>query len=151
MRRGAWLAAALCLLLAGCNTELDSNLSQPEANEIVAVLERAGIGAYRQTDPKDKTDTVFVEQGRFADAVELLNAHGLPRRHHPSIADVFKGGGLVSSPVEERARMIYAMGEELSRSLSEIDGVLDARVHIVLPDNDPMRRDTTPASAAVFI
>ncbi len=144
-------AVALCLLLAACSTELNSGLSQREANEMVALLVRTGIPAYRQTDAKDHTETVFVESGRFADAVDLLSAHGLPRTTHPTIADVFKGGGLVSSPIEERARMIYAMGEELSRSLSEIDGVLDARVHIVLPDNDPMRRDTAPASAAVFI
>lgn len=149
-----WLgrvAVGLCLLLAACSTELNSGLTQREANDMVALLVRAGIPAYRQTDAKDHTEAVFVESGRFADAVDLLDAHGLPRANHPTIADVFKGGGLVSSPVEERARMIYAMGEELSRSLSEIDGVLDARVHIVLPDNDPIRRDTTPASAAVFI
>jgi type III secretion protein J len=47
--------------------------------------------------------------------------------------------------------MIYALGEELSRTISEIDGVLSARVQIVIPDNDPLRQDVSPASASVFV
>ena len=151
MRRATFLLLVLCPLLAGCNTQLNSGLSQREANEMVAVLMHAGIPAYRETDPKDHSETVYVESGRFADAVYVMCADGLPRNTHPAITDVFKGGGLVSSPVEERARMTYALGQELSRSLANIDGVLDAQVHIVLPDNDSLGRDTTPASASVFI
>jgi type III secretion protein J len=139
------------LLVAGCKTQLDSGLSEREANEEVALLLRQNIPAARETDPKTGTLTVMVEKGSFADAVDLLRAHGLPHEHYASIADVFKGNGLVTSPTEERARMIYALGEELSRTISEIDGVLTARVHIVMADNDPLRTDTPPASASVFV
>jgi type III secretion protein J len=47
--------------------------------------------------------------------------------------------------------MIYALSEELSHTISDIDGVLAARVQIVIPDNDPLRRDAVPASASVFV
>lgn len=47
--------------------------------------------------------------------------------------------------------MVYALGEELSRTISDIDGVLTARVHIVMPDNDPLSRDTVPSAASVFV
>jgi type III secretion protein J len=141
----------LLLVLAGCKTQLNANLSETAANEEVAMLLRHNIPAMRQIDPKTNLLTVWVEQSRFADAVDLLQAHGLPRQHYDSIADVFKGNGLVVSPVEEQARMIYALGEELSRTISEIDGVLSARVHIVMQDNDPLRREAPPASASVFV
>ena len=142
---------AVLLLLAGCKTELHRGLAENEANEIVAVLMRAGIPATRGSDKVGNTMTVAVEESRFADAVDLLRQHGLPRRKHASMTDVFPGGGLVASPTEERARYMYALTESLSGTVAQIDGVLSARVHIVLPENDALRRDPTPSSAAVFI
>jgi type III secretion protein J len=149
MRAAAALLALL--LLAGCKTELNHGLDEREANEIVALLLKSGIPASREMDAKDHTMTVYVAQDRFAEAVDIVSAHGLPRTRYASIPDVFKGGSLVASPLEERAKMIYALEEGLAHSISDIDGVLTARVNLVLPDNDPLRRDTTPSSASVLI
>ena len=147
----AALPVAALLALAGCKTQLNSNLSEMSANEEVALLLQNSIPASRNADPKSGNFTVMVEQSRFADAVDLLRAHGLPRTHYDSIPDVFKGNGLVSSPTEERARMTYALGQELSRTISDIDGVLSAHVQIVTPDGDPLRLNPPPASASVFV
>jgi type III secretion protein J len=67
------------------------------------------------------------------------------------MGQVFKSNGLVSSPVQERAQMVYALSEELSHSVSEIDGILAARVHVVLPDNDLLKRVISPSSASVLV
>lgn len=139
------------LLLAACKTQLNAGLTERQANEETALLLRHGIPATRDVDPKSGALTVWVEQGRFADAVDLLRAHGLPKQHFDSIADVFKGNGLIVSPGEDRARMIYALDEELSRTISDIDGVLSARVNIVIPENDPLQQDVPPASASVVV
>jgi type III secretion protein J len=147
------LAATLlipALLLAGCQADLYTKLTETEANEIVALLYRKGISANR-TAAKDGTSTVRVEEGSFADAVALLNSAGLPHPKFATMGDVFPDTKLVSSPVEERARFIYALSQELSKTLSEIDGVITARVHLVLPKNDPLREDAKPSSASVFI
>lgn len=139
------------VLLAGCKEQLNSGLSEREANEVVALLLRNDMPASRTAETKSGSYTVWVEGARFADAVDLLRARGLPHTKHDSIVDVFKGNGLVVSPSEERARMVYALGEELSRTISDIDGVLTARVQPVLPDNDPLRRDQPLASASVYV
>ena len=150
MRRA--LPLLLCLaLLAGCKVELNRGLQENEANEIVAVLMRAGIPATRASEKAGPGSTVSVEESRFADAVDLLRSRGLPRRSHAVMTDIFKGDGLVASPTEERARYIYAISEGLAGTIAQIDGVLSSRVHIVLPDADALRKDTTPSSAAVFI
>jgi type III secretion protein J len=139
-----------CAALQGCKSELYTNLNEREANSMVAALLERGIPAGRVAQ-KGGQMTVVVDDARFAEAVKLLNESGFPKDRFANMGDVFKRDGLVASPVQERAQMIYALSEELSRTVSEIDGVLSARVHVVLPENDPLRRDLVPSSASVFI
>jgi type III secretion protein J len=143
------LALVFCAL-AGCQVELYSKLGEREANDMIALLHKNGIGAERSF-AKDGTNQIKVEESQLAQAIELLKANGLPRRTFTNMGEVFKSSGLISSPTEERARFIYALSEELSRTISDIDGVLSARIHVVLPKNDLLRQDATPSSASVFI
>ncbi len=144
------LVALSMLVLQACSVELYTDLNQRQANEIVATLMRHGIPAQRQPG-KDGTMTVSVQKDRFADAMAVLDESGLPKQEFATLGQVFKRDGLVSSPVEERATMIYGLSQELSQTISDIDGVLSARVHIVLPENDPLRQRLVPSSASVFI
>jgi type III secretion protein J len=139
------------LLLAACQTRLDAGLTEQQANEEVALLLRHGIPASREADSKAGTLTVWVAQDRFADAVALLRANGLPKAHFDTVADVFNGNGLIVSPTAEHARLLYALGQELSQTISDIDGVLTAHVQIVMPNDDPLQRDPPPAAASVFV
>jgi type III secretion protein J len=152
-RSGWWriaLSAAALFTLCGCKVDLYTKLQEREANLIAATLLRNQMTADR-IEMKDGTSTVRVEQEQFADAVALLNAAGLPRAKFQTMGEIFSSEGLVSSPTEERARFIFALSQELARTVSEIDGVVSARVHVVLPKNDPLRQDQTPSSASVFI
>jgi type III secretion protein J len=144
------LLTAVTLMLAGCKTDLYTKLTEREANEMVALLLDRGIDASRASG-KDGSSSVQVEQARFAQSVELLKAGGYPRQSFTNMGEVFKGGGLIASPTEERARFVYALSEELSKTISGIDGVLSARIHVVLPKNDLLKQDATPSSASVFI
>lgn len=149
LRRGL-LAVCLALTLAGCEVELLSGLSESEANEIVALLLDAGVPAEKRK-AKDDSVTVLVEEDHFSQAVRLLRAQGLPRPLFDSLADVFAGEGIVSSPMEEQARLTHALGQELSQTISSIDGVLAARVHVVLPTGDRRGGEAMPSSASVVI
>lgn len=153
MRATLRRALGVCLIalaLAGCKAELYSDLSEREANEIIAALMEIGIPAAKDVG-RGEGVTVMVDEGRFAEAISHLNARGLPSTRYESIGDVFQREGIVSSPVEERARYIYALSQELSRTVGEIDGVLSARIHVVLPETDMLGRDFKPSSASVFI
>ncbi|UFW92168.1 type III secretion inner membrane ring lipoprotein SctJ (plasmid) [Bradyrhizobium barranii] len=143
-------ALLLLLPLIGCKADLYSKIQEREANEMLALLLGRGVDAVRVV-AKDGTSTIQVEEKQLAYSIDLLNVEGLPRQSFKNMGEVFKGSGLVASPIEERARYVYALSEELSRTISDIDGVLSARVHVVLPKNDPLRQDATPSSASVFI
>lgn len=141
----------MCLLaLADCKAELYASLPEQEANQMVSILEQHGISADK-LKAKDGTETVSVDKSSFAEAVSILRDNGLPHKQYDSIGDVFKQSGLVASPMQDRARFLYALSQELSSTISEIDGVLTARVEVVLPDNDIMQRTPTPSSASVFV
>ncbi len=145
------LAIIACVLLAACGqTELYSKLSESQANEMIAVLQTAGIDASK-TEVAEKGWTLATAQGDFAQAVKILHTQGYPREEFASLGTVFKKEGFVSSPTEERARLQWGLSQELSRTVSEIDGVVQARVHVALADDDRLGDRKRPASAAVFI
>ncbi|MDQ0025596.1 type III secretion protein J [Variovorax paradoxus] len=149
--RPRWLAALVLLLaLAGCKVALYSNLKEQEANEIVAALSAEGIGAAK-TKLEGSNWQVEVEEDRLSQALDVLRVQGLPAERYASMGEVFQKQGLVSTPSEERMRYIYAMSQELSQTLRNVDGVVSARVHVVIPANDPLSEKIRPSSAAVFI
>ena len=96
-------------------------------------------------------DRVSVDGQQVARALDILRARGLPRERFDGMGQIFRKEGLVSSPLEERARYIYALSQELTNTLSQMDGVLAARVHVVLPERGGVGETTTPSTAAVFI
>lgn len=138
------------LLLCACKTELMTNLAEDDANVMLALLLQHGVRADK-IQQKDGSDTLRVEQAQFAQSVALLHEAGYPRQSFQSMGQVFQASGLVSSPQQERARFLWALGQELSRTISDIDGVLTARVQVVLPNNDLLSREPTPSSASVFV
>jgi type III secretion protein J len=146
-----WLAVpALLLALAGCKVGLYSGLNEQEANEIVAALSAEGLDAAKERQ-EGNTWQVQVDEGRLGRALDVLRTQGLPHDRYASMGDVFQKQGLVSTPAEERMRYIYAVSQELSQTLRNVDGVVTARVHVVIPANDPLSDKIRPSSAAVFI
>jgi type III secretion protein J len=149
--RGRWLAAlALLLALGGCKVGLYSNLNEQEANEIVAALSTEGIDAAKSRVEGNNWQ-VEVDESRMGVALDVLRAQGLPNERFATMGEVFQKQGLVSTPSEERMRYIYAISQELSQTLRHVDGVVSARVHVVIPANDPLSEKIRPSSAAVFI
>ena len=151
--RAPIVAVALAaMLLAGCDKEatLHSGLGERQANLVMAALLDSGISC-RKTPGEEGTWNVLCSEAKFAQAVNLLERQGLPREPRQGIGEVFKKTGMISSPSEERIRFMDALAQDIARTISMIEGVVDARVHVVLPENDPFARNTLPSSAAVAI
>lgn len=143
---------SISMILCGCGkADLLSNISEQEANDILSTLQQANLPATKKAGAESTWTIVINDTNNFSRAVELLKSKGFPRVNFDNMGKVFQKSGLVSSPLEERARLMHAMAETISETLSAIPGVLTARVHVVLPENDPYAEGNVPASAAVFI
>lgn len=145
------LALSFLFLLSGCGdrVELHRQLSEQEANEVIAELADKHIRA--QKIPTKDGVTVSVDANDIGRAVRTLEAVGLPKFARATLGDTFRKEGVISTPLEERARYIYALSQELEATLSNIDGVIVARVHVVLPERIAPGEPVQPASASVFI
>lgn len=141
---------AILLVACGRQVELMDALPASEANEIIAALQGAGVSA-EKIPGKEGRATVTVAAADVGHAVDLLRERGLPRERFAGMGQVFKKEGLISSPLEERARYVYALSQELGSTLSQIDGVVFARVHVVLPERVSVGETAMPSSAAVFL
>ena len=152
MLRKLVISLFLCITLAACSeqVELVSGLKEDEANQILSVLLNTGIDA--QKSPGAEGMVISVGSANVAKALGIMRAKGLPQQQFVKMGDVFKKEGLISSPLEEKVRYIYALSQELSETISQIDGVVTARVHVVLPsESTGLSAASDPASASVFI
>ena len=145
------LAFVFGLLLSGCQMELYSNLSENDVNNMLSIMLSNGIDSEKVKDKKSKAYALMIDKDKIPKAIGLLKEHGYPREKVTGVQELFKKEGLVSSPMEERVRYIYALSQSVQETLSQIDGVLTARVHIVMPENNPFADTIKPSSASVFI
>jgi type III secretion protein J len=147
----------LALLACACSVPVQHGLDEPAANEVLSALERAGIGASKTRDEASGVENGFVVRVAGSDgsrALELLRSLGLPRSRRSGLAELYGQPSLVPTATEERARFLEALGSEIERTLETIDGVVSARVHLVLAESDPLAGDArprVPAQAAVLL
>ncbi|MEE9350877.1 MAG: type III secretion inner membrane ring lipoprotein SctJ [Thiotrichaceae bacterium] len=138
-------------LLSSCQMELYNGLSESDVNEMLAIMLSNDIASKKIKDKKGGSYSLTVDDSLIPESVRLLKEYGYPKEKVASIKDLFKKEGLVSSPMEERVRYIYALSQSVQETLTKIDGVIVARVHIVMPENNPYIDKVSPSSASVFI
>jgi len=121
------------LLLAACHQqELLKNLTEEQANEIVAVLQAHNVSV-RKADLGKAVYGVTVEQADFPAAVDLLRQFKLPSPTRIDIAQSFPTDMLVASPQAEQARLLSAIEQRLEQSLAALQNVTSARVQVSYP------------------
>lgn len=155
------LAAVAVLLLtqvACLKSELGTGLTEAEAQEILVVLKNHGLNGSRTFVAKGKDQgswTVHVSGGNhnLVLAWRILQENGLPRQRVKGLDEVFSASGLIPTASEEKAKLLVGLTGEITRTLKSIEGVVDARVHVVLPDNSPLldRSQWAQTTASVLL
>lgn len=144
------------ILMSACKVDLYSGLQEKEGNEMLALLLAEGIQADKGMG-KGGTVTLRVKEDQLTRAMNILSRKSYPRNKYATINEVFPQGGLIQSPKADNARYAYAMSQDIAATLSNIDGVLTARVHLVLPPEESKNKakkaqqQEKSAKASVFI
>src|SRR5262245_13484320 len=156
-----FLISCLALVLAGClKRELQTGMTEQEAQEIIVLLKEHGIASDRERDltSGDKGPPLYKVSVKGGDqnlvlAWRILQENGLPRQRAKGLEEVFSQTGLIPTASEEKARMLLALSGEIGRTLKSIPGVVDARVQLVLPENSPIldKADWKPTTASVLL
>lgn len=147
----ALAVSVLLCLLAGCKVELYSQLDEQQGNEMLALLLDNGISS-KKVQEKDNMISLHVDEKKISAAVEILRRGGYPKDRFATVKDMFGGDKLIYTPFEDRARYSYGLSQEIAETLSQVDGVMAVRVHLVMPEETRRNEEPRePATAAVFV
>ena len=127
-------------------TTLYAALPEAEKARVVDALRNSGVDV--ALDPT--TGDVIVPVADYHSSRMTLAAQGLPTSvpdGYSAVAEIPMG----SSKSVESARLKQGQEIELSRSISEIDGLVTARVHLAIPEKSVFARASTPPTASVFV
>lgn len=127
-------------------TTLYASLPEAEKAKIVDSLKNAGVDVV--LDPT--TGDVLVPTGDYHSSRIMLAAQGLPT----SVPDGYAGLSdmpMGTSRSVESVRLKQSQEIELAHSISEVDSVISARVHLAIPEKSVFVRNSPDPTASVFV
>ena len=127
-------------------TTLFSTLSESEKSRVFEALKNGGTDV--RIDPTTGELTVPVEDYHKAKLNLAAQGIAVPSSDNQSGLDDMAMG---TSRSVETLKIKQAMEYELARSISEIDTVNNARVHLAIPERSAFARNTQEPSASVFL
>jgi len=152
MLAGVALAVAIGIMAFSWSQKPDfaplyGNLADKDAAEIGEALRAANIPFQIDTG----SGAVSVPSAQVHDARLKLASLGLPRGSAQGFEMIQQEQGFGTSQFIENARYQHALETELARSVSTLQPVRAARVHLALPKASAFTRNREPASASVLV
>ncbi len=126
-------------------TVLFGNLEAREAGQVMDQLNAAAIPFKLD----DRTGAILVPEDKVRSARVQLASQGLPQTS--GMESIEGQSAFGTSQFMESARYQHALETELGRTISQVQGVASARVHLALPKQSVFVRDRKKASASVML
>ncbi len=126
---------------------LYGGLSPGAASEVLAALDATGV-PYRLDE---RNGSIMVPADEVYDARFRLAAQNLPGGGEVGFEILQEEQSFGTSQFVEQARFQRALEVELGRSISTVNGVRSARVHLAQPRQSAFVREPRPATASVLL
>jgi flagellar M-ring protein FliF len=123
-----------------------TNLSPEDSSEAAAALKAAGMSFRSEANGA----ALAVPASQVHDARLLLAAQGLPRGGGVGF-ELFDRSDFGASEFTQRVNLRRATEGELARTISRLQAVRSARVHVTMPEKGLYRDDDRHAAAAVVL
>jgi flagellar M-ring protein FliF len=123
------------------------DMQAKESSEVIAILQQSNINY--KLDPV--SGVLLVPSSEVQGLRMRLAAEGYPRSSGQGMAMLNEEQGFGTSQFIERARYQRALEEELARSISQLQNVRSARVHLATPKQSVFVRDRKPPTASVVV
>lgn len=141
IRRVVTMLSGLLLsgVCTGCGDARDKLVrvrTEKEANEILVALAEFDLRKAPEKVGREELWQITVQRGDFANALAGLVQKNLPRAEYGGFQSMLDSSGLIPTRTDERAKLMFARAQELEQTLELLDGVLNARVHIAIPEKD---------------
>lgn len=131
-------SAIAVLFLTACQEQIVHDLSERDANRVISHLSEARLHPRKVQQP-DGRWAISVARDEMVPALGYLDTRRvLVTRDSPAVASK---GTFIPSREEQWFRYERSMAHSIEESLSTLPGVLEARVHLNLPDEDPLFGD----------
>jgi flagellar M-ring protein FliF len=126
---------------------LFGNLSEMDANAVVEALQAQGV----EYKIDSTTGAVMVPARDMYEVRLKLAAEGLPRGTGVGYESLQQDSGFGTSQFLETARFNRSLEVELARSISKINSVQSARVHLAIPKGSVFVRNRQKPTASVIV
>jgi type III secretion protein J len=141
----------MALAVAGCEEQILHDLSESEANRVVSRLRSSAVEP-RKVVQSDGRWAIAVARQQVGDALAFLDSQRVlsVRSVQPARG---AAAGLVPSRQEQWFSYQQAVARSIESTLNSIDGVLEAHVHLHLPERDPLlgRKSDEGGSGSVLL
>lgn len=136
----------LTVLISGCQEQILHDLSEKEANKVVRHLSESGI-AVEKVSQADGRWAIAVHRHEVPRALGYVDSQRILSVRDSKASGAAKGS-LIPSREEQRFRYERSISGSLEESLTAMPGVLEARVHLNLPEEDPLFGARSPAKGS---
>ncbi|MCK5787857.1 MAG: hypothetical protein KAH32_02565 [Chlamydiia bacterium] len=149
------------LFFTGCGSDMAivNVREEKEANEILVLLNMKGIKASKAfvADDQGGVWTIAVAKDREEDALSIVTMRGYPKAEAPDMIKSFSSNGLMRSPQDDAVKFQRILEMQLSNTIKQFDGILDADVSISVHQNimdyasKTQKSEHVPLKASVYV
>jgi flagellar M-ring protein FliF len=148
---GVGLVAAMVAMTLNLTAQpkalLFSNMDLKEAAEVTQALDQAGV----KYELKGDGSTIMVDRDKVASTRLMISGKGLVTSGSVGYEIFDTGSALGQTDFVQQLNRQRALEGELARTIRSLNGVTDARVHLVLPKRQLFEEEAEKPSASVTI